>query len=108
MSTIIACQSQSVSFNSFDTKQWISESTNCNNYRISVIDEMESEFDQLLGMSETELVGILGNPEETHLYTRGQKFFSYSLTCGDSVVDTKRLRIRFSALDQVNEVIVLD
>lgn len=105
---VLACQNGSVSFKSFDSQRWISESLDCKNYRISVIDQMEAEFDRLLGMNEKELIRHLGKPEETHLYTRGQKFFNYSLTCGDSIISDKRLRIRFSALDQVNEVIVLD
>lgn len=104
----IACQPSTTSFETFDSDQWIMESRNCNHYRIQVIENMKTEFEKFIGMNETELIEILGKPEETHLYTRGQKFFNYQLICDEAKTANKTLRIRFSALDYVNEVLVLD
>ncbi|MEO9967801.1 MAG: hypothetical protein ABJF11_18560 [Reichenbachiella sp.] len=103
----MGCERKSIEFETFDSSLWAAEGA-CKEYRMSVIEAMEEQFDQFLGMNETELIQYLGNPDETHLYTRGQKFFTYRLTCADSTSNTKILRIRFSALDQINEVLVLD
>ncbi|WP_084374170.1 hypothetical protein [Reichenbachiella faecimaris] len=105
---VISCQSKTVSFDSFTTEAWISDSTTCRDYRNSVIQAMEGEFDKFIGMNETELMIYLGHPEKTLLYTRGQKFFSYKLSCEDSLTRSRSLRVRFSALDYVNEVLILD
>ena len=69
---------------------------------------MEAEFEKFIGMSETELITYLGTPNKTLLYTRGQKFFTYAIDCNDSLDNSRTLRIRFSALDYVNELIILD
>lgn len=104
----LSCQSKSTSFESFNTIQWKAELSNCKGYRSSVIEGMETEFDKFIGMSERELIEALGSPTKTHLYTRGQKFFSYQINCHDSTNQSKSLRIRFSALDYVNEVLILE
>lgn len=108
MLTAFACQTNTVSFDSFESSQWIAEAKACQGYRNSVINEMEAEFDQFIGMSETQLIKYLGTPDKTLLYTRGQKFFSYKLDCQNVGTNTRQLRVRFSALDYVNEVLVLD
>ncbi|WP_422362283.1 hypothetical protein [Reichenbachiella sp.] len=108
ISITLACQTKSVSFDSFDSSLWIAETQTCTGYRNDVINRMEAEFDQFIGMSETELIEYLGNPDKTLLYTRGQKFFSYKLDCQNQTTSTRQLRVRFSALDYVNEVLVLD
>lgn len=105
---VLGCQTKTTTFKTFDPKSWMSETKVCTGYRNSVINNMESEFDQFLGMNETELIAYLGTPEKTVLYTRGQKFFSYKLNCNDSLATSNSLRIRFSALDFVNEVLILD
>lgn len=104
----ISCQSKTTTFDSFDSQRWISEATDCKGYRKQVIVEMEKEFEKFIGMSETELIKHLGHPEKTMLYTRGQKFFSYEIDCLNNSIRTSQLRIRFSALDYVNEVLILD
>lgn len=104
----IGCQTKTVQFDSFESKLWKSDTSECFDYRNSVINAMKAEFDQFIGMSETELITHLGNPNKTLLYTRGQKFYSYSLACNKSEEISKSLRIRFSALNYVNEVLVLD
>ncbi|UXX79293.1 hypothetical protein N7E81_18225 [Reichenbachiella carrageenanivorans] len=103
----LSCQSKTTSFDSFNSPQWKAETTNCKGYRGTVIENMETEFDKFIGLSERELIEILGAPTKTHLYTRGQKFFSYQINCLDST-NSKSLRIRFSALDYVNEVLILE
>lgn len=105
---VFGCQSKTVTFDSFETKLWLSDTSACRDYRNGIIKNMEKEFDKFIGMSETELVTYLGSPDKTLLYTRGQKFFSYTLSCEDSLKKSKSLRIRFSALDYVNEVLILD
>lgn len=105
---VVGCQSKPTSFKSFETSRWKAEEKECTGYRNSVIQGLEGEFDQFIGMNETEIIEYLGNPDKTLLYTRGQKFFSYNLDCKDTAGESKQLRIRFSALDYVNEVLVLD
>ncbi|WP_456459326.1 hypothetical protein [Reichenbachiella sp.] len=103
-----SCRPNTVSFESFDSSLWIAESKTCTGYRNDVINDMEAEFDLFIGMSETELIKYLGNPGKTLLYTRGQKFFNYHIDCPNQPASTRQLRVRFSALDYVNEVLILD
>lgn len=103
-----ACQSKTKSFKTFDPALWMAETTTCSGYRNVVINDMEVEFELFIGMSETQLIQYLGSPDKTLLYTRGQKFFNYNLDCPDKSANVRQLRVRFSALDYVNEVLVLD
>lgn len=108
ITVLTMCQQKTVNFKTFDPELWKAERLNCTNYRNGVIMAMEGEFDLFLGMNEKEVTSYLGKPDGTSLYTRGQKFFSYRLTCDSTMKDQNQLRIRFSALDQVNEMLILD
>ena len=63
--SIISCQPNTISFNSFEPELWKADAQSCKGYRNEVIMDMEAEFDQFIGMSETELITYLGSPDKT-------------------------------------------
>lgn len=105
LSMLISCNSPEIDFKSFEPKKWQESVHLENNYRGEVIENMKSEFKLLRNLDEGELVKILGKPDETHLYRRGQKFFHYHLYFDNEEMNTD-LKIRFSALGLVNELLI--
>lgn len=72
---------------------------------------IQSQKEKLLSLSEAEVMGLLGRPDENELYKRNQKFFYYNIlpsrTCSgrtDSL--TARLVIRFNAMGLAKEVTI--
>lgn len=64
---------------------------------------------KLMGLSEEEIIKLLGNPDETNLYQRTQKFLVYYTSpgpkCDMPEAGASRFEIRISALHVVNEVV---
>lgn len=72
---------------------------------------INSQSEKLLTLSESEIISLLGRPDENELYKRNQKFYYYLLgpskTCSDTIaVDPKKLVIRFNAIGLAKEVVV--
>ncbi|MCV9386154.1 hypothetical protein [Reichenbachiella ulvae] len=68
------------------------------------IDSIRAE---IYSLTEEELNEVLGRPEQTLLYERGQKFYEYKINCEEKEVE-KYLRVRINALGYVNEVLLLE
>lgn len=88
-----------------DTSQWKSDKSGCESYRISVVSEILNQKEKLKGLSQTEVINLLGQADQHQLYERSQKFFIYYLEPGKKCENYddqyfKALYIRFNALDQ--------
>lgn len=101
-----------VEIQGFDKSAWKADRMACNGHRLgqeTVIMEAREAF---LGLSQEEIIDLMGKPERQELYSRGQKFYIYYLSpsskCqeGQADVNTRFLYIRFSAINQVNEIFV--
>lgn len=99
----------------FDEEAWRADKMACLNTRSGLEKKIMAVKDELKGLSQQEIVELLGRPEMQELYTRGQKFFIYYLTPApdcrkgqNTTIDgmVRLLYIRFSALNQVNELFV--
>lgn len=71
---------------------------------------LRQQKDKLLALSETQIVRLLGKPDQNELYKRNQKFFRYFIGAGKpcSSPDEKpiMLSIRFSAMGLAQEVLI--
>lgn len=88
-----------------DLSQWKSDKGGCQNYRITVVDALLSQKEKLKGLSQNEMISLLGQADQHELYERSQKFFIYHLEPGMNCEKFnnqyfKALYIRFNALDQ--------
>jgi hypothetical protein len=88
-----------------DLKKWKEDKHACNEYRIEVVDDLLLQKDKLKGLSQNEMIKLLGSADKHQLYERSQKFFIYYLNPNENCDQytesyLKALYIRFNSLDQ--------
>lgn len=93
-----------------DTKSWKDDKDGCSGMRAAMTDAIRKEHTKLKGLSEMDMVNLLGKPDQNELYKRNQKFFHYSINRGrgcespDSMA--LQLIIRFNAMGNAQLVSV--
>lgn len=96
----------------FDKASWKADRMACNNTRAKQENVIMIAKNELLRLSQEEIIELLGKPEKQELYTRGQKFYIYYLSPSPAcqgaheAINTRFLYIRFSAINMVNEIFV--
>jgi hypothetical protein len=88
-----------------DLNKWKEDKDACNEYRIDVVENLLSQKEKLKGLSQNEMINILGTADKHQLYERSQKFFIYYLEPNENCSQytkgyIKALYIRFNSLDQ--------
>lgn len=87
---------------------WKSDKGGCNRQRITFMEEFKNQKDELKGLSEKNIIKLLGRPDHNELYKRNQKFYYYDIepgkSCDDQVVTGNQLVIRFTAMGYAKEV----
>ncbi len=94
-----------------DLQTWKDDKHGCSGKRSTMMSSINSQSEKLLSLSESEIIRLLGKPDENELYKRNQKFYYYLLepskTCSDTIsVDPRKLVIRFNAVGLAKEVVV--
>lgn len=92
-----------------DLSQWKDDKGGCKNIRASFISELISQKDELKGLSEKDIIELLGRPDRNELYKRNQKFYYYNVEPGkecDSLMANQQLILRFNAMSMAKEVTV--
>lgn len=94
-----------------DREGWQADKNGCEGKRAAMLKTMEQEKSKLLALKETEIVQLLGRPDQNELYKRNQKFFYYYLQPGplcsqDSTSNATKLMIRFNAMGLAKEVVL--
>jgi hypothetical protein len=100
----------------FDQEAWRQDKRGCQGQRASLLADFEAlaKPELLKGMRELEAKQLLGLPDQIEVAERGQKFYTYFVEPGNQCQDNaagkeaRRVRVRFSALNQVNEVTLID
>ena len=96
----------------FDESQWQSDHNGCSGVRLQMLDNLEQAKEHIKGLSEDEVVRVLGKPDKNELYKRNQKFYIYEIDnaeeCGQKTegADHVYLNIRFNATGLAKEVLV--
>ncbi len=85
-----------------DLPKWKEDKNGCGGYRESVDDVLQQELSQLKGLSEMDIISLLGKPDQNELYKRNQKFFYYFISPGSSCKGSSatplKLILRFNAM----------
>ena len=96
---------------SFDNESWKLDSNGCQDKRIKIYQSIIEYQNEILGLTNKEIIKILGKPERNELYRRNQKFFIYYISPASKCnilndEDTLFLFIRFNAVGLSQEVFV--
>jgi hypothetical protein len=87
---------------------WKADRNGCMGKRAPMEQAIQSQKEKLLALSETQVIALLGMPDQNELYKRNQKFFYYFITaspaCQTPAKRELKLAIRFNAVGLVNEV----
>jgi len=96
-------------FDNINLEKWKNDKWGCTSERRKALPELLDQKEKLKGLSQDDIVKLLGRPDTNELYKRNQKFFYYYLTpgekCGRDTV-TQRLSLRFNAMGFAKEVLV--
>lgn len=99
---LAACGKPIPTLEGIDLAKWKDDKDACAGKRKSMEAAMKAESQKLKGLSEMDIVDLLGRPDENELYKRNQKFFSYYILSGPNCPDHEprplRLIIRFNAM----------
>jgi hypothetical protein len=103
-----ACGKSLPTLDGIDLRQWKADKNGCNHYREGVVDLLTSQTDKLKALDESQIAKLLGKPDQTELYRRNQKFYTYflepSAKCIRSKDKFKKLVIRFNGTRMAKEV----
>ena len=106
-----SCDKPLPTLEGIDKERWENDKSACNNVRNTMREAIDHEKEKLLSLNQTQIVRLLGRPDQNELSTRNQKFFYYFIdpapSCNaraDSLAE--RLVIRFSAVGLATEVAI--
>ena len=109
LAILTASCSQETKFENFNSAKWKLDKMGCKKSRLDMLESLYEIQDQLRGLKHDEIIRLLGQPDATELYERGQRFYRYHISpsskCAvqsESQVD--QLEVRFNALGYVSEV----
>ena len=108
-----ACTS-TIEIDNFDKEAWKQDNLGCQGVRDQLSYPLFSQKEKLKEHHPRAIKKLLGSPNKTELYSRNQQFFIYYIgpgtQCGiDSLTrEGAMIKIRFGALNQVNEVFVVE
>lgn len=94
----------------FNQRDWKEDKNGCQQKRTSMISQLKEQKNKLQGLSESQVIELLGRPDHNELYKRNQKFFSYFLqngpACAVDSLTTIKLVVRFTAMGRAKEIAV--
>jgi SmpA / OmlA family len=105
----VACGNPLPELTGLDVDAWKNDRNGCGGTRAGSISTLLAQKNKLQGLSEMQIIQLLGRPDQQELYKRHQKFYYYQLQpgkpCG-SVTDGKRLSVRFNATGASKEIAI--
>lgn len=89
--------------------KWKDDKNGCNGFRQKAEKILAEQKDKLLSLSETDIIRLLGKPDETELYKRNEKFYKYYFSHGPGCSDSgnrKSITLRFNAVGLLKEAVI--
>ncbi|MBX2898774.1 MAG: outer membrane protein assembly factor BamE [Cyclobacteriaceae bacterium] len=90
--------------------QWKADKNGCRRVREQNVSFLIDQLDKLKGLSEKDIIELLGRPDRNELYKRNQKFYYYDVdpgkACDGSLVENQQLVLRFNAMGLAKEVTI--
>jgi len=110
LALLISCGKSLPALDNLDLELWKKDKDGCNGFRFETREAMENNTEKLKGLSEMDIVNLLGSPDQNELYKRNQKFYTYfiqsSSSCVNAVESPLKLVIRFNAMGLAKEVTI--
>ncbi|MEM6299626.1 MAG: hypothetical protein AAF740_13135 [Bacteroidota bacterium] len=111
---LVACGgNESISTEEFDYPAWKNDKNGCSGTRLELWENLKSVKERLIGLSEVEVLKVLGTPDNRDLYNRNQKAVIYYLepapSCEsfDENTPPRVVRVLFNALNQAKEITIV-
>lgn len=104
-----ACNKPLPQIASFDLEAWRKDTDGCTGFRAQHQAALEAEAMQMRGLSQMQIVHLLGKPDQNELYKRNQKFFYYWISGSPACTGKKavrRLSVRFNAMGYAKEILI--
>ncbi len=99
---LASCSKPIPTLEGVDLSKWKDDKNACSGNRAAMATALKTEAQKLKGLSEMDVVDLLGRPDENELYKRNQKFFYYYLTAGPDCPQhgpvPQKLILRFNAM----------
>jgi hypothetical protein len=102
-----ACDRPLPTLEGIDLAQWKNDRNGCGSFRTSVITPLQNQKNKLQGLSEMQIIALLGRADQNELYKRNQKFYYYFLEPGKAcghVAAPRKLSVRFNATGLAKEI----
>lgn len=103
---LAACGTEKIE--NFDAEQWKKDTKGCKSQRLILAEILEKQKEKLMGLSQSQIVNLLGKPDAQELLKRNAKTFTYYLSeglqCGKGSQEGVALIIHFGALNYVSEI----
>ena len=99
---LFSCGKDLPTLEGIDIEKWKQDKNACAGVRQDMEQALHQEASKLKGLSEANIIVLLGKPDQNELYKRNQKFFYYFITAGpgcekaDSMAH--KLVVRFNAM----------
>lgn len=105
---VVACSPSHEDLTGIKWDDWKNDRNGCLGKRASYLDSLYMQKEKLKALSEMDIVELMGRPDETELYKRNQKFYTYYVSagpgCADQDTSAKKLIIRFNAIGLAKEI----
>jgi outer membrane protein assembly factor BamE (lipoprotein component of BamABCDE complex) len=106
----ISCSERRTEITGIDWDAWKTDKNGCHQKREAARHDLEQQKDLLKSMSEMDVVNLMGRPDQTELYKRNQKFYTYFITggpgCTQADSSSRKLIVRFNAMGLAKEVAI--
>jgi len=102
-----SCERPLPDLRGINLNSWKKDKNGCSGNRAVQIQMLKDQKNKFQGLSEMQIIGLLGRPDQNELYKRNQKFYYYLLEpgrpCGKNV-EPRKLSIRFNAMGLAKEI----
>ncbi len=99
---LVSCGRDMPTLPDIDIEEWKGDKNGCHGYRAGKEIELRQSLPELKGLSEVDIVQLLGRPDQNELYKRNQKFYYYFVTaapgCPNASAASMKLILRFNAM----------
>lgn len=106
----VACSKPLPELENFDREVWRADRNGCNESRGAFHNSLMTQRDKLKGLSERDVVKVLGAPDRNDLSEHHEKFYYYFITPGPGCDSVQAiglsLVVRFNATGVSKEVVI--
>jgi len=107
---LLSCGKDIPTLKGIDSDKWKNDKNACRGERKTMEPALRTELSKLKGLSEMDIIKLLGRPDENELYKGNQKFYRYYITaapaCTSKDSASLKLILRFNAMGNAQLVSV--